>query len=102
MKKFIFFDIISTLILAVNGWQYYSRDNWISIPFGRFWFETDSGSLNLSQAIIERYISPNIWSAFLPVLEAPAWIVMLCISGFFFFIGFFFLAKHIRKSRKLA
>ena len=41
----------------------------------------DIGSLNLSQAVIQRYISPWLWDpAIQTVLTAPAWLVLAIIA----------------------
>ena len=50
------------------------------IALGELWFRLDqamgTGSLNISQAIIQRYISPWLWGGvFQNVLIAPAWLV---------------------------
>ena len=44
------------------------------IAAGELWFELHSGSLNLSQAVIQRYLHPWLWEpAIVTVLRAPAW-----------------------------
>lgn len=41
---------------------------------GEYWHQWHAPSLNLVQAIVERYVSPQLWSAILlPLLLAPAW-----------------------------
>lgn len=43
---------------------------------GARWHQWDAPSLNLLQAIIERYVLPQLWTyVFLPLLLAPAWAV---------------------------
>ena len=43
---------------------------------GEVWYRWHAPSLNLLQAIVERYIWPQLWSnGLLPLLLAPAWIV---------------------------
>ena len=43
---------------------------------GEFWHLWHAPSLNLLQAIVERYVLPQLWShALLPLLLSPAWIV---------------------------
>lgn len=43
---------------------------------GEVWHNWHAPSLNLLQAIVERYVLPQLWSyALLPLLLAPAWIV---------------------------
>ncbi|HAM48770.1 MAG TPA: hypothetical protein DCO73_13640 [Alphaproteobacteria bacterium] len=51
---------------------------------GELWHKAHAPSLNLTQAITERYISPALWSAvMLPILLAPVWVVALGKAGFF-------------------
>jgi hypothetical protein len=47
------------------------------IPLGQLWFEIDPPSLNMTQAGIQRHVSPRLWEALLqPLLEMPAWPVL--------------------------
>ena len=51
------------------------------MPLGRLWYSLDPGSLNLSQAIVERYIWPPLWDpALLTVLQWPA-VAVLAVPG---------------------
>ncbi|MGK2872856.1 MAG: hypothetical protein ACSLFL_11455 [Alphaproteobacteria bacterium] len=46
------------------------------VAVGEYWHKWDPPSLNLLQAIVERYLLPQLWShVLLPLLLAPAWIV---------------------------
>lgn len=41
---------------------------------GLYWHDLDAAGLNLLQAIVERYILPQLWGCvLLPLLLAPAW-----------------------------
>ncbi len=45
-------------------------------PLGQLWFEIDNGSLNLVQAVIQRYIFPELWDpVIVSMLLLPAWLV---------------------------
>ncbi|MGD1933696.1 MAG: hypothetical protein ACFB0Z_04165 [Candidatus Phaeomarinobacter sp.] len=54
---------------------------------GEVWFAVHSGSLNLSQAVIQRYLSPEIWDPYaIWVLGQPATVffgllALLCFLG---------------------
>ena len=42
-------------------------------PLGELWFTLHAGSLNLLQAVVERYLWPPLWEAGIaPLLHAPA------------------------------
>lgn len=52
--------------------------------FGRLWFDLHSASLNLTQAIIQRYLDPALFdSVVLPVLLSPAALVFAVLSAAF-------------------
>lgn len=47
------------------------------LAIGYLWFKIDVGSLNLAQAVIQRYIHPALWDpAIVTVLQWPAWITL--------------------------
>ena len=44
------------------------------VPSGEFWFTLHVGSLNLAQAVIQRYIHPALWDPVIDgLLQWPAW-----------------------------
>lgn len=44
------------------------------VALGALWHQWDAPSLNLLQAITERYVLPQLWSyVLLPLLLSPAW-----------------------------
>ena len=69
---------------------------------GELWYALEPGSLNLSQAIVQRYLHPSIWQALaVPLLVRPFWeamvlsfIVLLVLGS-----GFVFLARRHRRPR---
>ena len=47
-------------------------------PLGQIWYELDAGSLNLLQAVTERYLSDKLWDpVILNILYQPAFVVLL-------------------------
>lgn len=48
-----------------------------STSLGELWFSIHPGSLNLSQAVVQRYVSPTLWDPYIQsVLLAPGWLVL--------------------------
>ena len=46
-------------------------------PAGQLWFQLDVGSLNLLQALVQRYLHPSIWDpGIVSVLLLPAFVVL--------------------------
>ncbi len=49
---------------------------------GQRWFEMNPDSLNLFQAVVQRYVWPALWDGgVLPVLQSPAWLPFLIVGG---------------------
>ena len=64
------------------------------VALGRLWYLLDPGTLNLSQAVIERYIHPFLWlNVIAPFLTLPAAMV-------FGIIGLLILLFTMRASRR--
>ena len=76
-----------------------SRGNQFNlIPIGQLWFNLNPGSLNLFQAVTERYVSVWLWdNIFTPMLLWKAPFVFL-VTGFFLAE----LERIVRWFRKLA
>lgn len=48
------------------------------MPLGELWYRLDPPSLNLVQAVIERYLTPHLWDpALVTILQAPTWALPL-------------------------
>jgi hypothetical protein len=54
---------------------------WQPMALGWLWFTIDVGSLNLAQAVIQRYLHPSIWDPGIAwILQQPAWSVFAAIA----------------------
>ncbi len=54
------------------------------MPLGQLWFDLDPASLNLAQAIIERYVTPVLWDpVMVSALLAPACTVPAVLAAGF-------------------
>ncbi len=68
-----------------------------AITLGEVWYAVDRGSLNLVQAVIERYVHPFVWQDILfPLLVWPAWAVL---AGTALVVGVVFGRGRRRKWR---
>lgn len=48
-----------------------------STALGTWWYAIDPASLNVSQAVVQRYISPALWDPYIQgLLVAPGWAVL--------------------------
>lgn len=75
--------LAATIASAAN--DLLSRQGLASL--GEVWFAVHSGSLNLSQAVVQRYISPDLWDpTIIWFLGQPATIIFGLLA-LVFFIG---------------
>lgn len=72
------------VLLLLAALAVYATDPAESGPrvLGQLWYDLHPGSLNLTQAIIERYIWAPLWDpAILSVLQLPA-VLVFAVPGF--------------------
>ena len=65
-------------MIALGGdiWQAAAEGEWQPQALGQLWFMLDSGSLNLTQAIVQRYLHPWLWDpALVQLLLWPVWVL---------------------------
>jgi len=88
----------ATAILGLAGWILlllglgflvsevlvaYTTGTYRSTSAGEVWFALDVGSLNLVQAVIQRYVHPFLWDPVLAsVLRWPAWSLFGGVGAF--------------------
>lgn len=60
----------------------------VMTSLGQDWFNFSLSSLNLTQAIIQRYIHPTIWDPGIQtILLLPSWVVFSVLAILFFWVG---------------
>jgi len=74
--------LAGTAVLARDVAAYFDSHLWAPIVLGQLWYELDRSSLNLAQAVIQRYASPGLWDRIVAaVLLCRAWAVLLVLGG---------------------
>ena len=55
---------------------WYDIGDFAPMPLGLLWFNIDVDSLNLVQAVTQRYLFPELWDpVIVSILLLPAWLV---------------------------
>ncbi|HJU15085.1 MAG TPA: hypothetical protein VJ770_01335 [Stellaceae bacterium] len=82
----LFFAGVSVLAHDAILWR--ESGHWAPILFGQLWYDANPSSLNLAQAVIQRYLWPPLWDgaivrlllcwAFAVPMAAGALLVLLC------------------------
>jgi hypothetical protein len=58
-------------VLTRDVMVWIDRKTWAPVALGQLWYELSRSSLNLVQAVIQRYVSPFLWN---PVIVS----ILLC------------------------
>jgi hypothetical protein len=70
--------IVAAVLVAANeAYAWLDQGSYHVTAAGELWYELDRGSLNLMQAIVQRYVAPVLWDdGIRPLLLLPAWLVL--------------------------
>ena len=72
--------VLALIAAAALGYELLSAlgtGTWRVVPAGELWFSIDSGSLNLVQAVIQRYLHPALWDPLIAgALQWPLWSIL--------------------------
>ena len=64
------------VVVARDILHYVETDGYAAIVVGELWRDLHFGSLQLAQAVVQRYLHPALWDpAIVWVLLLPAWLV---------------------------
>jgi hypothetical protein len=55
------FFLAGLAVLARDVFVWIDTKHWAPITLGQLWFDLDRSSLNLAQAVVQRYIHPFLW-----------------------------------------
>ena len=75
----IFLAGLSVLVRDVMVWI--DTKDWAPIALGQLWFDLNRSSLNLVQAVVQRYIHPFLWDPIIvSVLLCWAFVVLMILG----------------------
>jgi len=79
---------LALLALGGDGLRWLESGHLAFVALGEFWYRLDPGSLNLAQAIVQRYLWPPLWDpAAITLLTWPA-VAVLGGLGFLLLVLF--------------
>lgn len=94
------FLVLAAAVLGAGVWLWLAGQDLLQ-PLGRVWFTAHAASLNLLQAVVQRYIYADLWdAAFVPFLLLPAWNALAVLFLALAVIGGIFLALGRRRRRR--
>ncbi|WP_085902452.1 hypothetical protein [Kiloniella majae] len=93
-----FFLAIALASLAFDLFQLMEQDSFQLSLLGENWFAVHPGSLNLLQAVTERYIGLWLWDdVFSPLLFLPTLVFGLIAAAVFLIPGYLFKSSRRRR-----
>ena len=70
--------IAGAAVLVRDAVAWFETKIWMPVAVGQLWYAFDRSSLNLVQAVIQRYVSPFLWDRILvPFLLCWAFAVLI-------------------------
>ncbi|PLW76117.1 hypothetical protein [Cohaesibacter celericrescens] len=79
---------LALLALVLDGVRSIAANELVMKSLGATWFELDSASLNLTQAVIQRNVHPLVWDPLVQwILTMPAWLVAAVIGAGLIYLG---------------
>jgi len=89
--------VLAVAVLGTGAWLWFAGQDLLQ-PMGRVWFTVHAASLNLLQAIVQRYVYADLWdTAFVPFLLLPAWKALSVVFLALAVLGGIFLAFGRRR-----
>jgi len=68
-------------VLVRDGLVWIDTEHWAPIALGQLWYELNRSSLNLVQAVVQRYIHPFLWDPIIvSILLSWAFAVLMVLG----------------------
>lgn len=90
ISRFLGFWLFAAALVSLvhDGARSIAASSLVVTSLGELWFSISPPSLNLTQAVIERYLHPFLWDPLLvSILQAPAAVVLMAVALLFALIG---------------
>src|SRR6201987_1053997 len=69
-------------VLVRDGLVWIDTKHWAPIALGQLWYELNRSSLNLVQAVVQRYIHPFLWDPIIvSILLSWAFLVLMVLGA---------------------
>jgi hypothetical protein len=74
-------------VLVRDGLVWIDTKHWAPIALGQLWYELNRSSLNLVQAVVQRYIHPFLWDPIIvSILLSWAFAVLMILGALLLFV----------------
>jgi hypothetical protein len=94
LLRFIFRSVavvslaVAVIMAVLDATRSLAADALVTTPLGESWFAVSPSTLDLAQALVQRYLSPELWDPYaIWVLGQPGFAVMAVLSLLFYILG---------------
>jgi hypothetical protein len=88
------FFLAGLAVLARDAFVWIETKQWAPIALGQLWFDLDRSSLNVTQAVVQRYIHPFLWDPIIVTILLSWAFAVLMILGVLLLVVF---RKRVRR-----
>jgi hypothetical protein len=79
---------VAVILAVVDATRSIAASETVLTPLGTSWSAVSPGTLDLAQAVVQRYLLPALWDpVIVTVLAVPGFVVFLVLALLFFMIG---------------
>ena len=79
---------VAVILAVVDATRSIAASDLVLTPLGTSWFAVSPGTLNLAQAMVQRYVFPALWDpVIVTILTLPGFVVFLVLALLFAMIG---------------
>lgn len=80
---------VAVILAVIDGARSIAASELVLTPLGKSWYAASPETINLAQAIVQRYLFPAIWDPFMIwVLNQPGALVMAAIAALLYMAGY--------------
>ncbi len=79
---------VAVILAVVDATRSIAASELVLTPLGTSWFAVSPESLNVAQALVQRYVFPVLWDPIIvTILTLPGFVVFLVLALLFYMIG---------------
>lgn len=79
---------VAVILAVVDATRSIAASDLVLTPLGTSWYSASAETLNLAQAVVQRYVHPAVWDpGIVSILTLPGFAVFFALALIFYVIG---------------
>lgn len=84
----LFFLAVAVILAVIDATHSVAAGSLVASPLGQSWYSVSPSTLNLAQAVVQRYTLPFVWDpVMIWILTFPGFAVFAALALVFYIIG---------------